>query len=217
MLNDVRRQPLNGGKPDSVVIFLHGLGDSGQGLIDIADEWANELPNTLFLAVDAPEPCAMAMFGFQWFSPDDWTPAVVLQGIQKSAAPLNATIDQVMKDFDLPADRIALVGFSQGTMMALYVGPRRAEKLAGVIGYSGALIGGESLPRELKSMPPILLVHGTEDPVLPFQSMTHAERGLQNVNMNVKSVPCPGLGHSIDATGLQEGLLFLRRAFGKIS
>jgi len=217
MLHAEKLDPLNGAPPASAVILLHGLGDSGQGLIDIGGLWQRELPDTVFLAPDAPDPCDMCPFGYQWFSGQDWSPQAVLQGVQKAAPALNAYIDFVLDTYGLPSEKLALVGFSQGTMMSLYVGPRREKQLGGILGYSGALIGGESLVREKKSAPPIMLVHGTNDEVVPFQSLALAERGLQDVNMNVAVVECPGLGHSIDDKGLAEGLVFLRRIFGKLS
>jgi len=214
MLTDRTINPLNGGKPKSAVILIHGLGDSSAGLIGLGEVWQRGLPDTEFLACDAPFPCDMAPFGFQWFSAQDWSPPAVLAGVKKAAPYLNEYIDHVLTTRALSPENLALVGFSQGTMMSLYVAPRRAPALAGVVGYSGALIGGESLPRERKSAPPIMLAHGTMDEVIPFSAMGHAEQGLQNVNINVTSFARPGLGHSIDDIGLTEGIRFLRRIFG---
>ncbi len=203
--------PLNGGKPTSAVILLHGLGDSGSGLIDLGGVWQRGLPDTEFLAPNAPFHCDMAPFGFQWFSAQDWTPSVILEGIKKAAPYLDEFIDHVITSRGLPANKVALVGFSQGTMMSLYVAPRRSESLAGVLGYSGALFGSEELRKEKKSSPPVLLVHGMLDEVVPFTAMAHAYSGLQNVNINVDAIGRPDLYHSIDDVGLTEGLRFLRR------
>lgn len=210
-MNDHRLPPLDGGTAQSAVILLHGLGDSGAGLIDLGVMWRQHLPQTLFVAPDAPYPCDMAPMGHQWFSLQDRTPLAILTGVQQAAPLLNAYIDQIMAETALAADRIALVGFSQGTMMSLYVAPRRSEALAGVIGYSGALVGAETLGFEQKSRPPVLLVHGTQDDVVPFSAMSHAEYCLRAVGMSVSTQACPALGHSIDQIGLNKGLGFLQK------
>ncbi len=214
MLHTETLSPHNDEKADSLVILLHGLGDSGAGLIGLGEEWRTALPRTLFLAPDAPYPCDMNPFGFQWFSAQDWTPSVVLEGVKKAAEPLNDFIDSAIEANAIPASKVALVGFSQGTIMSLYVAPRRAESLAGVVGYSGALVGASTLSQERRSAPPVMLVHGTHDEVLPFDAMAHAAAGLQSANINVSVLPCPGTGHSIDAEGLHEGATFLRRVLG---
>ena len=213
MLHDVTIAP-SSGKTDRAVIIVHGLGDSAEGIISLGEAFATGLPDTEFLAPDAPFPCEFSPFGYQWFSANDWTPSVVLKGIMQAAPLLNEYIDYVMKSRNLTPDKVALVGFSQGTMMSLYVAPRRDTQLAAVLGYSGALIGGEELPSQRISNPPIMLVHGTHDDVVPFSALTAAVAGLRNVNMNVEAVTCPGVAHSIDDLGLRSGITFLRRAFG---
>lgn len=213
MLNDQKLMP-SSGQIKRAVVILHGLGDSAEGIISLADVFAPALPDTLFVAPDAPDPCEFSPFGFQWFSAQDWTPSVVLEGVKKAAPKLNAYLDDLMEAHNLAPEQVALIGFSQGTMMSLYVAPRRGKPLAGIIGYSGALIGGETLPQERASNPPILLVHGMMDDVVPFSAMDRARIGLQNANMNVESVPCPGLAHSIDDLGISQGVAFLRRVFG---
>jgi len=214
MLNDVTLEPSHGAKTENAVIILHGLGDSASGIIGLGEAFRPAMPNTLFLAPDAPAPCEFCPFGYQWFSAQDWTPSVVLEGIKNAAPLLNAYIDHVLSKHSLTSDRLALVGFSQGTMMSLYVAPRRAEKLACVVGYSGALVGGELLPTERKSAPPVLLVHGTRDDVVPFASMNHARAGLHNANINASAFACEGLAHSINDDGVEQGALFLRKALG---
>lgn len=214
MLNDEKLMPKNGEKVERIVVIIHGLGDSAEGIIGLGEAFQPHMPSTLFVAPDAPDPCEFSPFGFQWFSAQDWTPSVVLEGIKKAAPKLNAYLDQLMEEYGLTPDKVALVGFSQGTMMSLFIAPRREKAFAGVLGYSGALIGGEELVGERKANPPIMLVHGTHDDVVPFAAMDRARMGLQAVNMNVEVVPCPGVAHSIDDLGLTQGILFLRRVFG---
>ena len=205
--------PTAGGKPQSLVILLHGYGSNGQDLIDLAPYWAPKLPHTLFLSPDAPFPCEIG-FGFQWFSLQSWAPATMLAGAEKAAAILNQFIDDHMKKYDIPANHVALVGFSQGTMMSLYVAPRR-EALAGVLGYSGALLGGEGLVGQHNiSRPPICLIHGEMDPVVPVASWYHASTLLRQAGFDVTGHTTPGLVHSIDEAGIRAGGAFLENALG---
>jgi len=214
MLDDVVVEPAFAGEPKNAVIILHGLGDCASGIIGLGEAFRPALPNTVFHAPNAPFPCDFSPFGFQWFGGQDWSPAVVLAGIQKAAPMLNEYIDHVLATHKLTADKLALVGFSQGTMMSLHVAPRREEKLACVVGYSGALVEPELLPKERKSAPPVLLVHGTHDDVVPFASMNYALAGLHSANINASGVPCEGVMHSINDKGVEQGALFLRKALG---
>ena len=213
MLEDVLLGPVHGGKAKSAVIILHGLGDSADGIMGVGQAIRGALPDTMFLAPNAPFPCDFAPFGYQWFSMQDMSPSAILKGVVQAAAPLNAYIDHVLETHGLPPDKVALLGFSQGTMMSLYVAPRRAPSLAGILGYSGALIGGETLPQECKSQLPVMLVHGTHDDVVPFQAMEMAVMGLQRAQIKASSLVCPGLTHSIDEQGLSQGVQFLRSLF----
>jgi len=211
---DGPRLPARSGKATSLVILLHGLGSDGNDLIGLAPYWAPRLPDTAFAAPNAPFPCDMAPYGFQWFSLADRTPARILAGVQAAAPILDAFIDEEMARHGLDESRVALVGFSQGCMMSLYVAPRRARPVAQVLGYSGRLIGGDLLAAEAKSKPPILLVHGTADQVVPFDSLALSEAGLKAAGIPVETLASPGLAHSIDERGLAEGGRRLEKAFG---
>jgi phospholipase/carboxylesterase len=212
MLKDYHIPPAAGGAPKHVVIFLHGVGDSGSGgLLSIGEMWNSALPNTEFLCPDAPFPFDMGPMGRQWFSLREFTPPAMLVGAKKAAPLLNEYIDHVLASRELAPDKLALVGFSQGTIMALYVAPRRAQQIAGIVGYSGVLVGGENLPREKKSSPPVLLIHGTADEVVSYALLAPSERGLKNAGIPVATLTCPGTGHTIDERGLVEGLKFLQK------
>jgi phospholipase/carboxylesterase len=210
-LSGPSRPPLAGDTPRRLVILLHGLGADGNDLIGLQQYWARLVPDAEFVSPNAPFPCDMAGFGYQWFSVQDRTPAAMLAGVRAAAPILDAYIDEELQKRGLTEADAALVGFSQGTMMSLYVGLRRERPLAGILGYSGRLIGPELLAGELRSRPPVLLVHGTEDPLVPFESMTAAETALNAAGVPVETLACPGIEHSIDPEGLQRGGLFLHQ------
>lgn len=207
--------PHAGGKPKSLVVLLHGLGADGNDLIGLAPYWAPLLPHTEFLSPNAPYPCDMAPYGRQWFSLQDRSPEMIVAGVRATAPILDAFLDEAMESRGLAPAETALVGFSQGTMMSLHVGLRREKPLAGIVAYSGALRTGESLAAELRSKPPILLVHGEADPVVPFQSLAAAASALKALGVPVETLTRPGLGHSIDEEGLHAGGRFLHRVLAK--
>jgi phospholipase/carboxylesterase len=210
-LSGPSRPPASGGKPRRLVILLHGLGADGNDLIGLAPYWARLLPDAEFLSPNAPFPCDMAPYGYQWFSSQDRTPEAVLGGVRAAAPILDAFIDEALEQRGLGSGELALVGFSQGTMMSLFVGLRRAEPVAGIVGFSGRLLAPELLASELRSRPPILLVHGTEDPLVPYSSLAAAETTLKAAGVPVETVTSVGIGHSIDDQGLRRGGQFLKK------
>jgi phospholipase/carboxylesterase len=205
------RKPASGGKPKQLVVLLHGVGADGNDLIGLAPYWAPALPDAEFVSPDAPFPCDMAPYGRQWFSLQDRSPPSILGGVRAAAPILDAFLDDALAQRGLDASKLALVGFSQGTMMSLYVGPRRTKGLAGIVGYSGALIGADTLARDIRTRPPVLLVHGDADQIVPPQAFPLAVAGLKSVGIAVEELICPGVGHSIDEAGLRRGGEFLRR------
>jgi phospholipase/carboxylesterase len=209
-LSGPSRPPASGGKPRRLVILLHGLGADGNDLIGLAPYWARLLPDTEFLSPNAPFPCDMAPYGYQWFSSQDRSPEAVLGGVRAAAPILDAFIDEAVDERGLSSRELALVGFSQGTMMSLFVGLRRAAPVAGIVGFSGRLLAPELLASELRSHPPILLVHGTEDPLVPYSSLAAAETELNAAGVPVETVTAVGIGHSIDDQGLRRGGQFLK-------
>jgi phospholipase/carboxylesterase len=210
-LSGPSRPPASGGKPRRLVILLHGLGADGNDLIGLAPYWARLLPDAEFLSPNAPFPCDMAPHGYQWFSSQDRSPEAVLGGVRAAAPILDAFIDEALEQRGLGSGELALVGFSQGTMMSLFVGLRRAEPVAGIVGFSGRLLAPELLASELRSRPPILLVHGTEDPLVPYSSLAAAETTLKAAGVPVETVTSVGIGHSIDDQGLRRGGQFLKK------
>ena len=213
-LSGPSRPPVSGGKPSRLVILLHGLGADGNDLIGLQQYWGRLVPEAEFVSPNAPYPCDMAGYGYQWFSVQDRTPAALLAGVRSAAPLLDAFIDDELQKRGLDEGQAALVGFSQGTMMSLYVGLRRERPLAGILGYSGRLIAPDLLAGELRSRPPVLLVHGTEDSMVPFQSMAEAETALKRAEVPVETLACVGIEHSIDGQGLERGGSFLRAVLG---
>lgn len=204
--------PKSGSKPKQLVVLLHGYGSNGDDLISLAPYWADLLPDAEFVSPNAPFPCEMNPFGgYQWFGLEDRSPATKLAGTRAAATLLDAFLDEALEARGLDARRLALVGFSQGTMMSLHVGPRRAVAPAAIVGYSGALIGAETLGGEIRAKPPVLLVHGTADPVVPFAAMAAAAEALQSFGVPVETLARPGLPHSIDPEGLTRGGQFIHQ------
>jgi len=201
--------PVAGGRPRSLVILLHGLGADGDDLIQLAGFWGEALPTTEFISPHAPFPCDMAPYGRQWFSLQDRDPHAILAGVAAAAPILNGFIDASLEARGLTDSALALVGFSQGTMMSLFVAPRRAAAIAGVVGFSGALIGADRLAGEVVSRPPVLLIHGDADPVVPFAAMATADAALRGAGIAVTTERRPGLQHAIDEVGLAKAGAFL--------
>lgn len=193
----------------ALVVFLHGLGADGNDLISLAPMLAPILPDTAFVSPHAPYPCDMAPMGRQWFSLQDHDPDVLIEGVRAVAPALNAFLDQELEAHGLTDDRLALVGFSQGTMTALHVALRRPKACAVVVGFSGALLKPEVLGAEIASRPPVLLVHGEADEVVPFAALPAAQKSMELNGIPVAGFPRPGLGHGIDQEGLQAAAVAL--------
>lgn len=203
--------PASGAQPDSLVIFLHGLGANGQDLLGLAYEFRAELPNTLFISPDAPFHCDMAPMGYQWFSLQEWTPEAILKGVQDAAPILRDYIESQAAHYGLPLSRVALVGFSQGTMMSLYAGPRLSAPIAGIVGYSGAFIEEETTDLASLHKCPVMLIHGMADMVVPVSAYYHAKDKLEAAGFNVEGSVTPMLPHSIDMRGIADARVFLKR------
>lgn len=200
-----------GGAPRSVVMFLHGYGSNGEDLIGLAPYWRDALPDTVFLAPNAPEICPGAPGGYQWWGFDTPGADARVAGARRAAVVLNAYIDDQLARYALTEDRLALVGFSQGTMVALHVAPRRERRLAGVVGFSGMLVAPDALAAEVRTKPPVLLVHGDADTVVPPTALQEAGAALKALDFEIAAYLSPGLEHSIDAAGLRLGGDFLKR------
>jgi phospholipase/carboxylesterase len=213
LLSGPRVPPRRPGPPRQLVVLLHGVGADGNDLIALAPELARRLPHAAFVAPDGPEPCDMAPFGRQWFSLRERRPAALLAGVEAALPALDAFLDVELGAAGLGARQLALVGFSQGTMLALYAALRRAPAVAAVLGYSGALLGAERLAADLASRPPVFLIHGAADEIVPLQALHTAVAGLQAAEVPVRWAIRPALGHAIDPESIAHGAAFLAAAF----
>lgn len=211
MLDGPRWGPRQGAA-QQLVVLCHGVGADGHDLIDLAPYWATALPQAAFVAPDGPQPCDAAPMGRQWFPLWDRAPAQLAAGADAAAPLLDAFIDAELMRLGLPAAAYALMGFSQGAMTALHVGLRRAVPPRAILAFSGALLAPERLA-EATGRPPVLLVHGEADEVVPPVRSRDAAAALLAAGFPVESLFCPRLGHGIDEAGLSAGALFLQRAF----
>lgn len=207
------RKAARSGAAKSIVVFVHGYGADGADLLGLGDALAPHLPDTVFLAPDAPQPCVGNPFGFQWF-PIPWldgsSEEAAKAGMAASVAMLDDFLDARLAEEGLGPQALALVGFSQGAMMSLHVAPRRAEAVAGVVAISGRLLVPERLAAEAVVKPPVLLVHGDQDPVVPFEDMGLAGDALVAAGFETYGHVMQGTGHGIAPDGLGVTLQFLK-------
>src|SRR5712672_4240333 len=217
-LDGPRLEPQAGGAARQLVVFLHGYGADGKDLIEIGRAWQPLLPHCAFVSPHAPEPCGQAPMGRQWFALTFRDPDERWIGVNKAAPILERFLDAELARRQLPPSALALVGFSQGTMMALHVGLRRAVAPAAIVGYSGMLIlkgdsDVEGYAGQVRARPPLLLVHGDQDDLIPAQALFHATQALAALEVPVEWHIAAGLGHGIDGEGLRQGGDFLARRF----
>lgn len=210
--------PAAGGAPRQLVIIVHGLGANGGDLIPLAQSFAQALPDALFIAPDAPEACDLVspeegVHARQWFSLGDWRPETMEAELRRGAPALDRFIDESLATYGIPDGHYALVGFSQGAMMSLFVGLRRQTPPRAILAYSGILLGPERLAEEIANRAPVLLVHGARDEVVPAEFSRMAEARLRSLSVPVDLLIEPDLGHAIDAVGLAAGTRSLARAF----
>jgi phospholipase/carboxylesterase len=204
------------GKAKNLVVFLHGYGADGNDLIEIGRAWQELLPDTAFVSPHAPRPCGQSPMGREWFPLTMREPSERWTGVNAAAPVLNAFLDAELARHSLPGSALALVGFSQGTMMSLHVGLRRAVAPAAIVGYSGMLVVPEEaeldkFADEIVARPPVLLIHGDQDQLIPVQALLHAAQGLASLDIPTQWHISPGVGHGIDPEGLRQGGEFLKR------
>ena len=217
MLESKRKAPKSG-KARSMVIFVHGYCADVADLLGLADPLAPHLPDTVFYSPNAPEKCVNNPFGYQWF-PIPWldgsSEAEAKASMAVAVDLLNGFIDAKLAEEKVAPEALALVGFSQGTMMSLHIAPRRDRAMAGVVGFSGRLLAPETLAAEAKVKPPVLLVHGDADEMVPYADMGRAGDALVSAGFEVYGHTMKGTGHGIAPDGLQVALSFLHDVLPK--
>jgi phospholipase/carboxylesterase len=211
MIDGPRLPPAAGGRPKSLVVFLHGYGADGDDLIGIGREWSRALPYTAFVSPHAPEPCADVPMGRQWFRLTMRDPHEYARGVARAAPVLDVFLDAELKRHGLDEGATALVGFSQGTMLALHVGPRRKHGLAGILGYSGLVADPQALKAGPVHKPPVLLIHGDRDDLIPVVAVFAAAQALAAAEIPVEWHVSQGVPHGIGPDGAEIGLDFLKR------
>lgn len=213
-LNGPRLAPLSGSAPDALVVLVHGYGSNGDDLIALAAAIRPALPNAAFVAPNAPGRLPHMAAAYQWWPIETFSMVERAAGAAAAAPVLDAFITSELEAAGLTPDRLLLVGFSQGTMMALHVGLRRSDPVAGIVGISGMLISPERLSAEIRSRPPVLLVHGTEDEVVPFRSMDMASTALSAAGVPVETHVSARTGHTVAPDGLAAATAFAQRVLG---
>ena len=208
-----RQIPAAGGNANKLVVFLHGYGADGKDLIDLAKPFGMALPNASFISPDAPHPCAMSPQGRQWFPIEE-----IPMGAIKASLGLLDLIQNEAKKLSLTFKDVILIGFSQGAMMSMQCLLINNEQLGAIIGYSGALKKENidaandliSNGKHKYSDTPVLLVHGEQDEVVPFQSLEKSKYLLNKIGFNVQTLSRQNLAHGIDPEGISMGMEFLK-------
>ena len=202
---------MSGGRPKQIVVLLHGYGSNGADLISLAPHWQGELPDALFLAPNAPQRLNNLATGYQWWPLLAFTPQALAFGAASAAPAIDTFIDRKLSQYGLNEASLAIVGFSQGTMMALHVGLRRPHPIAAIVGYSGMLTGGHALSHVPITKPPVLLIHGSADPIVPVAALHAAKSELEHLGVDVTVHVSNGVGHSVDPVGLRMGGAFVAK------
>ncbi|KAB7648611.1 alpha/beta hydrolase [Polymorphobacter fuscus] len=212
IVNGASAQPKSGGVPRQIILLLHGYGSNGADLISMAPHWQQALPDALFLAPNAPQRMGQGG-GHQWWPLHGFSPQALASGASQAAPAIDGFLDRKLAQYGLSDGDLAIIGFSQGTMMALHVGLRRPAAPASIVGYSGMFVGAHALTSDAIVKPPVLLVHGSADPVVPVAALHAAKADLHRLGIDAQTHVSTGLGHSVDPVGLRLGAEFVAKHF----
>tara|TARA_Y100001970_G_scaffold121198_1_gene150394 strand:- start:393 stop:1046 length:654 start_codon:yes stop_codon:yes gene_type:complete len=210
-LNTIILDPLSKTKPKNAVILCHGYGGDGKDISILAGYWRSYLPETIFICPDAPEKCAASPSGFQWFDLMDQSPEQILSKSLVAEAKLNNLINEVKEKNNLPADKIAIGGFSQGCMISLQTGIKRKDKINSIIGYSGRIIDKDHLSKNIVSRPNVILMHGDMDQIVTIEGLLEAKDFFNKNNYEIETKIFKNCEHRIPTEGSSLGLQFIKK------
>ena len=203
--------PLSKNKPKQVVVLCHGYGGDGRDISTLANNWQRFLPEAIFLCPNAPEICTVNPQGYQWFDLSSDKEEVILEKSLVAEAKLNIFLDQVLDNFQLDSNNLALVGFSQGCMISIQIALKKKKKINCLIGYSGKIINQKHLSGNINSKPKIFLMHGANDTIVSSTHLLEAKEYLTKHGLKVKTKIFKDCEHKIPVEGISLGLSFLRK------
>ena len=203
--------PLSKNKPQQVIVLCHGYGGDGKDISTLAIHWQRFLPETIFLCPNAPEICSVNSQGYQWFDLSSDKEELILEKSLVAEEKLNTFIDQILNNFQLEPNKLALVGFSQGCMMSIQIALKKKKQISCLIGYSGKVINQKHLSDNIHSKPKIFLMHGANDTLVPPTHLLEAKEYLVKHGLKIKTKMFKDCEHRIPVEGVSLGLGFLKK------
>jgi len=210
-LEAISISPFSKNKPQQVIVLCHGYGGDGQDISTLAINWQRFLPETIFLCPNAPEICAVNPQGYQWFDLSSDKEELILEKSLIVEEKLNTFIDQVLNNFQLEPNNLALVGFSQGCMISIQIALKKKKQISCLIGYSGKIINQKHLSDNIHSKPKIFLMHGANDTLVPPTHLLEAKEYLVKHGLKIKTKMFKDCEHRIPVEGVSLGLGFLKK------
>jgi len=211
ILEPIILKPLSNNTPKNAIILCHGFGGDGKDISLLANYWRNYLPDTIFICPNAPEKCSVSPQGYQWFDLMDQSEDQILTKSLVAEIKLNKLIDQVKQNNNLETKKIALVGFSQGSMISLQTGIKRKDSINSIVGYSGKIINIEHLEKNINSKPKVILMHGDKDEVVPINFFLESKDFFNRNKYEIETKIFKGCEHRIPSEGSSVGLEFLKK------
>jgi len=210
-LEAISISPFSKNKPQQVIVLCHGYGGDGKDISTLAINWQRFLPETIFLCPNAPEICSVNSQGYQWFDLSSDKEELILEKSLVAEEKLNTFIDQILNNFQLEPNNLALVGFSQGCMMSIQIALKKKKQISCLIGYSGKVINQKHLSDNIHSKPKIFLMHGANDTLVPPTHLLEAKEYLKKCGINAKIKMFKNCEHRIPVEGSSLGLAFLKK------
>jgi phospholipase/carboxylesterase len=196
-----------------LVVLMHGLGSNARDLMPLADIWSESLPDVAFTSLDGTDAFDGGFGGRQWFSLRDVSEGNRAARVAAAYPALRRMLEAELAYWQVSFGRLALIGFSQGSIMAMHHVATSAEGAAGVVAYSGRLASAIVA----QNGTPLTLIHGEDDEVIPVRELEYAADAFSNAGYTVDAYALPGIGHTISADGVALGQEALERALGALS